>query len=70
MVRRLTDPQSTANRVRSCGNSMTQAWRLGLGTLGGGNHFIEIRLDEVNRVWLMLHSGNRMLGAAIGEHFA
>ena len=48
---------------------LDEAWRLGLGTLGGGNHFIELCLDEAGRVWLMLHSGSRTLGAAIGEHF-
>ena len=48
---------------------LDEAWRLGLGTLGGGNHFIELCLDEAERVWLMLHSGSRTLGAAIGEHF-
>lgn len=37
------------------------------GTLGGGNHFIEICLDERNRVWLMLHSGSRNIGKVIGE---
>ena len=48
---------------------LDEAWRLSLGTLGGGNHFIELCLDEADRVWLMLHSGSRTLGAAIGEHF-
>ena len=48
---------------------LDDAWRLGLGTLGGGNHFIELCLDEADRVWLMLHSGSRTLGHAIGSHF-
>src|SRR6202035_3198877 len=34
-------------------------WRLQLGSLGSGNHFIEVSLDEENRVWLFLHSGSR-----------
>lgn len=38
------------------------------GTLGGGNHFIEICLDELNRVWVMLHSGSRGIGRQIGEY--
>ena len=38
-----------------------------LGTLGGGNHFIEICLDESNVVWVMLHSGSRNIGKTIGE---
>jgi tRNA-splicing ligase RtcB len=40
-----------------------------LGTLGGGNHFIEICLDEEERVWVMLHSGSRGPGNRIGTHF-
>ena len=40
-----------------------------LGTLGGGNHFIEVCLDEGGAVWLMLHSGSRGVGNAIGTHF-
>jgi tRNA-splicing ligase RtcB len=38
-----------------------------LGTLGGGNHFIELCLDELDRVWVMLHSGSRNIGNRIGE---
>jgi len=38
-----------------------------LGTLGGGNHFIELCLDENERVWIMLHSGSRNVGNTIGE---
>jgi tRNA-splicing ligase RtcB (3'-phosphate/5'-hydroxy nucleic acid ligase) len=40
-----------------------------LGTLGGGNHFIEVCLDEADRVWFMLHSGSRGVGNAIGTQF-
>jgi tRNA-splicing ligase RtcB len=40
-----------------------------LGTLGTGNHFIEICLDEDGAVWFMLHSGSRGVGNAIGSHF-
>ena len=40
-----------------------------LGTLGSGNHFVEVCLDEEQRVWLMLHSGSRGVGNAIGQHF-
>ena len=40
-----------------------------LGTLGTGNHFIEICLDEDDAVWFMLHSGSRGVGNAIGSHF-
>jgi tRNA-splicing ligase RtcB (3'-phosphate/5'-hydroxy nucleic acid ligase) len=37
-------------------------WRLQLGSLGSGNHFIEVSLDEGDRVWLFLHSGSRGVG--------
>ncbi|RDE48826.1 MAG: RtcB family protein, partial [Candidatus Accumulibacter meliphilus] len=40
-----------------------------LGTLGSGNHFIEVCLDEAGRVWFMLHSGSRGVGNAIGSTF-
>jgi tRNA-splicing ligase RtcB len=40
-----------------------------LGTLGTGNHFIEICLDEEGAVWFMLHSGSRGVGNAIGTYF-
>jgi tRNA-splicing ligase RtcB (3'-phosphate/5'-hydroxy nucleic acid ligase) len=40
-----------------------------LGTLGTGNHFIEVCLDESDRVWLMLHSGSRGIGNRIGSYF-
>ncbi len=40
-----------------------------LGTLGTGNHFIEICLDEADHVWLMLHSGSRGVGNRIGSDF-
>jgi tRNA-splicing ligase RtcB len=44
-------------------------WVKQLGTLGGGNHFIEMCLDEDRNVWVMLHSGSRGIGNAIGRHF-
>jgi len=44
-------------------------WRLQLGTLGGGNHFIEVCLDESQALWVMLHSGSRGIGNAIGTYF-
>ncbi|PTU74197.1 RtcB family protein [Pseudomonas mangrovi] len=40
-----------------------------LGTLGTGNHFIEVCLEEAGRVWFMLHSGSRGVGNAIGSLF-
>lgn len=44
-------------------------WKSSLGTLGGGNHFIEICLDENNDVWVTLHSGSRGVGNMIGNHY-
>jgi len=38
-----------------------------LGTLGGGNHFIEVCLDTEDFVWLMLHSGSRNIGKELAE---
>ena len=46
-----------------------QTWVRQLGTLGGGNHFIEMCLDENNDVWIMLHSGSRGIGNTIGKYF-
>jgi tRNA-splicing ligase RtcB (3'-phosphate/5'-hydroxy nucleic acid ligase) len=40
-----------------------------IGTLGGGNHFVEVCLDEEQRVWIMLHSGSRGVGNRIGTYF-
>lgn len=44
----------------------SRAWHQ-VGTLGGGNHFIELCLDENQDVWVMLHSGSRNIGKTIGE---
>lgn len=40
-----------------------------IGTLGGGNHFIEIQVDDEDTIWLMLHSGSRNVGKLICDHF-
>jgi tRNA-splicing ligase RtcB len=55
LAKRLKDAEGTAAR---------QA-----GTLGGGNHFIELVLDEEDRLGVMLHSGSRGIGNAIGTHY-
>jgi len=44
-------------------------WTHQMGTLGGGNHFIEVCLDEADRVWVMLHSGSRGIGNAMADYF-
>lgn len=46
------------------GNDVNQ-----LGTLGGGNHFVEVCLDTTDKVWFMLHSGSRGVGNRIGSYF-
>ena len=43
-------------------------WEMHLGSLGSGNHFIEVSLDEEDRVWLFLHSGSRGVGNRIAQH--
>ena len=44
-------------------------WMNQMGTLGGGNHFIEVCLDESDQVWVMLHSGSRGIGNALANYF-
>lgn len=58
----LDDTPEAAQRDRS-------KWAKQLGTLGGGNHFIELCLDDDGHVWLMLHSGSRNIGKTIAEVF-
>ncbi|MDN5884679.1 MAG: RtcB family protein, partial [Corynebacterium casei] len=47
--------------------SHSPKWRQQLGSLGGGNHFIELCLDEQDRVWMFLHSGSRGVGNKIAQ---
>ncbi len=49
-------------------DALDRSWRLALGTLGGGNHFIELATDEHGAVWATLHSGSRGVGHKIGAH--
>jgi tRNA-splicing ligase RtcB (3'-phosphate/5'-hydroxy nucleic acid ligase) len=44
-------------------------WVNQMGTLGGGNHFIEVCLDEAQQLWVMLHSGSRGIGNALADYF-
>ncbi|MCK5600533.1 RtcB family protein [Candidatus Pacearchaeota archaeon] len=41
-----------------------------LGTLGGGNHFIEVQVDAEGDIWVMIHSGSRNLGKQVADHYA
>ncbi|GAA3656992.1 RtcB family protein [Microbacterium marinilacus] len=43
-------------------------WRLQLGSLGSGNHFVEVSVDETDAVWMFLHSGSRGVGNRIATH--
>ena len=58
--RRIIERHPELDRGRTCEH---------LGTLGSGNHFIEVCLDRVQQVWIMLHSGSRGAGNRIGTHF-
>jgi tRNA-splicing ligase RtcB len=64
-LRRILDRHPSIEKRKGKSTS----WVHQLGTLGGGNHFIEVCLDEANRVWVMLHSGSRGIGNAIGTYF-
>ncbi|GAA1881099.1 RtcB family protein [Lapillicoccus jejuensis] len=65
---RLDELESRAASAGLDPASYAGGWRLQLGTLGSGNHFIEVSLDEEDRVWLFLHSGSRGVGNKIATH--
>ncbi len=44
-------------------------WMNQMGTLGGGNHFIEVCFDETQNIWIMLHSGSRGIGNGLADYF-
>lgn len=54
------------NLDRRVQDRVQKVWKQ-IGTLGGGNHFIEVSLDTANNVWLMLHSGSRNVGKELAE---
>lgn len=60
----LREPLST----RSLDHARERLARRHVGTLGGGNHFVELDRDAAGNVWLLVHTGSRGLGAAIGSH--
>ena len=49
-------------------DGLMRHWRLQLGSLGSGNHFIEVSVDEADTVWFFLHSGSRGIGNRIAQH--
>jgi tRNA-splicing ligase RtcB len=82
--RRDSDIEALAARITTIPNSVARAFgdasaksnaqaqrkaATQLGTLGSGNHFIEICVDEAQDVWIMLHSGSRGIGNMIGRYF-
>ena len=65
---RVAELEEAAGKARFEPDQYTGSWRLQLGTLGSGNHFIEVTADETGTVWLFLHSGSRGIGNKIAQH--
>ncbi len=65
---RIADLETKAAAASFDPASYAANWRLQLGTLGSGNHFIEVTADEAGTVWLFLHSGSRGVGNKIAGH--
>lgn len=61
--------EKMAEEQRVSPEDFAKNWRLQLGSLGGGNHFIEVTVDEEGVVWTFLHSGSRGVGNRIARHF-
>lgn len=66
--RRLAELTALAEQAGFEPGRYAARWDLQLGTLGSGNHFIEVTVDEAGRVWLFLHSGSRGVGNKIAQH--
>src|SRR6266550_4120202 len=66
---RVSTLEKLAADTKATPDQYDRNWRLALGTLGGGNHFIELAEDNDGAVWLTLHSGSRGVGNKIGNHF-
>jgi len=64
MMRTIIEPLFAGDAIKFLKKAMPQ-----VGTLGSGNHFIELCLDENQDVWIMLHSGSRGIGNMIGMHY-
>ncbi|RII43681.1 RtcB family protein [Galactobacter valiniphilus] len=67
-VPRIEELAQRAERAGFDPASYAGNWTHQLGTLGSGNHFIEVSLDEEDAVWLFLHSGSRGVGNKIAQH--
>ena len=66
---RVQTSQQLATDTGATPDQYDKNWQLALGTLGGGNHFIELAEDADGAVWLTLHSGSRGVGNKIGNHY-
>lgn len=63
-------PKSVMNLDRtSVGENLIALGEMQIGTLGGGNHFIEIGIDEQDAVWITIHSGSRGVGHKLATHY-
>jgi tRNA-splicing ligase RtcB (3'-phosphate/5'-hydroxy nucleic acid ligase) len=67
--KRVRELEALAHSERANPDQYDKSWRLALGTLGGGNHFIELAEDTDGTVWVTLHSGSRGVGNRIGSHY-
>ena len=65
---RIAELEDRAEKAGFDPSSYAGNWRLQLGSLGSGNHFIEVSVDELDRVWMFLHSGSRGVGNKIATH--
>ena len=65
---RVAELEAAAERAQLDPARYVKNWRLQLGSLGSGNHFIEVSVDESGAVWLFLHSGSRGVGNKIAQH--
>ncbi len=65
----MPDPAPLDELKKSVVRNLFQAGRKQLGTLGGGNHFIEIQQGDDGHVWLMVHSGSRNIGLKVAQHY-
>ena len=68
-AQRIDALEKLAAQTKATPDEYDRNWRLALGTLGGGNHFIELAEDIDGAVWLTLHSGSRGVGNKIGNHY-
>lgn len=66
---RIEELEKLASSSLSFYDEISKNWREQLGTLGGGNHFIELCVDEEDTIWATLHSGSRGIGNKIGMYY-